>query len=214
MISVPNGNLRSSIFYSCLSCLSLRFLRRRRRSLLDDFDYFARISLFVVLEHEVLGLERIALAVELDRAGDTFEVFDVPDGGGDLSAARPLAAVGFDPLFHRLDGYHRGVVAVHGERLDVPAEALLKFFGEGRGFRIGVRRAGDGGIVAAGDRPPSLILSPIAACSPESGACTAILIVLFCAHAGTQKFRAAADTSNPISLAINDILVPSSRIDF
>jgi hypothetical protein len=52
------------------------------------------------LKHEVLGFERIAFVIELNQPGDPFIVFDVPHGGGDLGAARPLAAVGFDPLFN------------------------------------------------------------------------------------------------------------------
>src|SRR5215475_6386531 len=138
-----------------VSCVNLRFLRRRRRLLFDDFDYLARISLFVILEHEILGLERIALVVELDRTGDSFKVFDVPHGRGDLGATWPLAAVGFDPPFNRLDPYRRSIVAVHGEGLDVPAEALLEFLGKGRAFRISVRRAGDGRIIAAGHCAPA-----------------------------------------------------------
>jgi hypothetical protein len=50
-----------------------------------------------------------------------------------------------------------------------------------------------------------LILSPIAACSPESGAGTAILIVPFCANAGVEKFKAMANARNPATFAVNDI---------
>jgi len=41
-------------------CVSLRFLRRHRRLLLDDFDDFAQINRLGVLKHKVLGLKRFA----------------------------------------------------------------------------------------------------------------------------------------------------------
>src|SRR5215510_10945694 len=112
----------NAISDSLLSHVSLGFLRRRRRLLFDDFDYLARIRLLIVLKHEVLGFERIALVIELDRAGDPFKIFDAPHCGGDLGSAWPLTAVGFEPLLHRLNAYRGGVVAVHRKGLDVPTE--------------------------------------------------------------------------------------------
>src|SRR5262245_58099634 len=101
----PHSIVARFCLLSSTCCANLRFLCRRRRLLFDNFDYLAGISLLVILEHEVLGLERIAFIVELDRTGDSFKVFDAPHGRGDLGPARPLAAVGFDPPFNRLDSY-------------------------------------------------------------------------------------------------------------
>src|SRR5215510_16494270 len=139
----------NAISDSLLSHVSLGFLRRRRRLLFHDFDYLARIRPLIVLEHEVLGFERIALIIELDRAGDPSKILDAPHGGGDLGPAWPLAAVGFEPLFHRLNAYQGGVVAVHRKGLDVTTETLLEFLGKGRAFRISIRRASDSGIITA-----------------------------------------------------------------
>src|SRR5215510_15611227 len=142
----------NAISDSLLSHVSLGFLRRRRRLLFHDFDYLARIRPLIVLEHEVLGFERIALVIELDRAGDPFKIFDAPHGGGDVGSAWPLTAVGFEPLFHRLDANRRSIIAVHRKGLDVPTEALLEFLGKGRAFRISIRRAGDSRIITASHR--------------------------------------------------------------
>src|SRR5258705_6388307 len=148
-------DLRFAIFDSRLSCVSLRLLGdRRRRLLFDDFHDLAGIGLFFELQNEVFGFDWIALAVKLDGARHTFEVFDLAHRNGDIGAARLLAAVGFDPLFHRLDADQRGVVAVHAEGFGVFAEALFVFFGEGGGFGISIRRTGDAGVVAVYYRAP------------------------------------------------------------
>jgi len=52
--------------------LELLFSRRR---LLDNLDDFSGVLRFFEFEHKVLGLDGIALFVEGDRSGDSFEIF-------------------------------------------------------------------------------------------------------------------------------------------
>src|SRR5260370_20957918 len=66
-------HLRSSVV-----SVRLRLLGDRRRPLLFyDFHDLARIGLFFELQNEVFGFDWIALAVEFDGTGHTFEVFDL-----------------------------------------------------------------------------------------------------------------------------------------
>src|SRR6266508_3064513 len=88
---------------------------RRRRLLLDDFDHFAGISLFLELQDEVFSFDWVAFIVELDRTRYPFKVFDLAHRGGDVGAVGLFAAIRFDPLFHRLDSDHCLIVAVEAE---------------------------------------------------------------------------------------------------
>ena len=130
--------------------IKLRFFCDRSGGLLlYHFDHFTGIALFVELQHEIFGFDRITFMVKFNRAGDAPEALDITHRGGDLGPAWFLAGIGFGPLLNRPNADHRGVVTVHAEGFDLFAEALLKFFRECCGFRIRLWRAGDTGIVTA-----------------------------------------------------------------
>jgi len=98
--------------------------------LVDDLDDFAGIGLLVELQDEIFRFDRIAFVVEFDRAGDSFEAFQLAHGGGYVRARRFLSWVRLQPSLHRFDADHSGVVAVHAEGFVVFTEALLKLFRE------------------------------------------------------------------------------------
>src|SRR5262249_55128616 len=104
------------------------------RQLLDDL-VGAPVRRIVAgnLQHEVQRLLAVALAVELDVAGDAVRQLGLADGRRDVLAARRFAALG-----RGLDTLERdggGVVGLGRVRLGVLAELLLELVDEGLGFR-------------------------------------------------------------------------------
>ena len=118
------------------------------RQLLDDL-VGAPVCRIVAgdLQHEVERLLAIALAIELDVAGDPVRELGFADGRRDVFSSGHLAALrrGLDTL--ERDG--RGVVGLGRVRLGVLAELLLELVDEGLGLRELRRRTGRRGVIHA-----------------------------------------------------------------